>query len=282
VIWTTSSFNSPASRSSAIAHPHDREWRVLFDTVAELYDRARPTYPDAVFDDLVALTGIPAGGRVLEIGCGTGQATRAMAERGYDIVAVELGANLAGIAQRNLAGFENVRVETSSFEEWPLPSRRFDLVMAVHSFHWLDAKTALPKVADALATSGAFAMIGGGHTAGGDEQFFIDVQECYEKHMPGTPPGLRLSRPEDTPYDTDDIEASALFEPPDVRRHVWLRHFTTQTYIDEINTYSNHIALPPPDRAALLECIASLIHGRYGDRITKAYLTDLVVARKRA
>ena len=95
--------------------------RSTFDQAAELYDRARPRYPPALFDDLAALAGIGPGSRVLEIGPGTGQATVALAERGYRVVAVELGAQLAAVARRNLARFPSVEVVTAAFEDWPLP-----------------------------------------------------------------------------------------------------------------------------------------------------------------
>jgi len=258
-----------------------REDRVLFDAVAELYDRARPTYPPEVFDDLVALSGVPGDGHVLEIGCGTGQATRPMAERGYRITAVELGAHLAAVAQRNLAAYPNVDVQTAAFEDWPLPAESFDLAMAVSSFHWLDPAVALAKIAAALRPGGAVAIISGSHVEGGTSQFFIDVQDCYERHMPGTPPGLRLTKPEDLPLGAPELDGSGLFEPAQSRRYVWLRDFTTKTYIDELNTYSGHIALSEANRRDLLACIRELIDGRYGGRITKAYVTDLDVARKR-
>src|SRR5690349_15130736 len=95
--------------------------RVTFDEDAERYDRARPGYPAAVFDDLLAVAGLGPGARVLEIGCGTGQATVPLAERGCRIVAVELGAELAAVARRNLARFPDVEVITGAFEPWPLP-----------------------------------------------------------------------------------------------------------------------------------------------------------------
>src|SRR6187549_3838365 len=79
--------------------------RVTFDEDAERYDRARPGYPTAVFDDLLALAGLGPGARVLEIGCGTGQATVPLAERGCEVVAVELGAQMAAVARSNLARF---------------------------------------------------------------------------------------------------------------------------------------------------------------------------------
>ncbi len=255
-----------------------REDRVLFDTVAELYDRARPTYPDEVFDDLARLADLSDGARVLEIGCGTGQATLPMARRGYRITAVELGANLAAVARRNLAAYPNVDVHAGAFEDWPLPSERFDLVFAASSFHWLDAASALPKIASALRPGGSVAILSGGHVEGGTSQFFVDVQECYERHMPGTPPGLRLTHAEDLPVGAPEVDASGLFEPVRSRRYVWLRQFTAQAYLDELGTYSSHLALDDAHRGALLPCVRALIDERYSGRITKAYVTDLNVA----
>jgi SAM-dependent methyltransferase len=104
--------------------------RASFDKAAELYDRARPRYPAALFEDLADLTGIGPGSRVLEIGPGTGQATLPLAERGCRVVAVELGPDLAAVARRNLARFPTVEVVTAAFEDWPLPSEPFDLVLA--------------------------------------------------------------------------------------------------------------------------------------------------------
>jgi SAM-dependent methyltransferase len=72
--------------------------RAIFDEAALLYDEVRPGYPEELFDDIVALSGIPSGGRILEIGCGTGQATVPFARRGYRILCVELGKNLAAVA----------------------------------------------------------------------------------------------------------------------------------------------------------------------------------------
>ena len=97
--------------------------RATFDDGAEGYDDARPVAPPEVFDDLVALAGLEPGARVLEIGCGTGQATLPLAERGFSILAVELGANLAELARRKLAAYPEVEIVTSSFEEWD-PGRR--------------------------------------------------------------------------------------------------------------------------------------------------------------
>src|SRR2546428_15528 len=95
-------------------------------TGGEVYEHARvrdqwagPGSPAALFSDLAELACIGPGCRVLEIGCGTGQATIPLAERGCEIVCVELGPSLAAVARRKLARFGSVRVEVAAFEAWP-------------------------------------------------------------------------------------------------------------------------------------------------------------------
>jgi SAM-dependent methyltransferase len=94
--------------------------RTTFDGAALLYDQVRPGYPEELFDDMVALSRLPSGGRVLEIGCGTGQATVPLARRGYRVLCVELGENLATVARRNLVPYPRAEVQTGDFEEYPL------------------------------------------------------------------------------------------------------------------------------------------------------------------
>lgn len=87
-----------------------RSLRTTFDDAPELYDRTRPVPPNELFDDLATLTGLGAGARLVEIGCGTGQATLPLARRGFAVVAVELGAHLADYAREKLAGFPHAHV----------------------------------------------------------------------------------------------------------------------------------------------------------------------------
>lgn len=88
-----------------------------FDSVAQRYERARPGYPAEMFDELAALAGLDGSARVLEIGPGTGKATRGLLRRGWSVVAVEPGAQLAAVARRVLAGHD-LRVDVSPFETW--------------------------------------------------------------------------------------------------------------------------------------------------------------------
>jgi SAM-dependent methyltransferase len=219
---------------------------------------------------------------VLEIGCGTGQATVALAERGFGVVAVELGPALAAVARRNLAQFPSVEVVVAAFEDWPLPIQGFDLVLAATAFHWLDPAVRVNRMADALRPGGALAIIATHHVAGGTQSFFVEAQSCYEQWDPSTPPNLRLVPGDEIPTDTSEVERSGRFEPVRVRRYEWEQAYSTATYRDVLLTYSDQRARPPEAGARLLECIAQLIDGRYGGSIRKRYMNELWVARLRS
>jgi SAM-dependent methyltransferase len=254
--------------------------RATFTEDAERYDRARPGYPAALFEDLAALAGLEPGSRVLEIGCGTGQATIPLAELGYQIVAVELGAELAEVARRNLARFPNVEVVTAAFEAWPLPPEPFDLVLSATAFHWIDPTVRVVKSAEALRPGGVLATIATHHVYGGTVPFFADMQACYERWDPSTPPGLRLLPAEAIPLEGEEIEQSGRFSTPEFRRYPTDIPYTTESYIDVLLTYSGHRALGPAAQQGLLDCIAGLIDTQYGGQIVKRYLSELRTAHR--
>jgi 2-polyprenyl-3-methyl-5-hydroxy-6-metoxy-1,4-benzoquinol methylase len=72
---------------------------------------------------------------VLEVGCGTGQATRSLAALGCSVTAIEPGVGMAALARQWLSTFRNVEVETSTFEEWDDRGRRFDVLVAASAWH---------------------------------------------------------------------------------------------------------------------------------------------------
>lgn len=241
-----------------------------------------------MFDDLAA--GLRPGSRVLEIGSGTGQATLALAERNFDITAIELGPSLAAVARRKLARFPNVAVVVAAFEKWPLPPEPFDAVVAATAFHWLDPSLRVTKSADALRAGGMLATIATHHIDGGDTEFFIEVQDCYQRWFPRPPrhppPGegistYRLPTATDIPRDSAELEQSGRFEPATFRRYEWEQAYSAQQYVDLLFTYSDHRALEETRRQHLLDCIARLIVERYGGRIRKRYFNELRIARRR-
>ena len=254
------------------------ELRAIFDEDAERYQRARPGYPAAVFDDLRRFAEVGPGARVLEIGPGTGQATAVLAAGGPQLVAVELGAALAGTLRRRLAG---VPVEVSAFEDWPLPPRPFDTAVAFTSWHWLDPQVRAAKVAAALRPGGTLATVTTLHVRGGTAEFFDHAQDCYLRWDPDVTQPERLAELDSVPPDRDEIDDDARFEPARRLRYVLDVHYSTQSYLDLLGTYSGHRALDTDRREGLLGCIAELIDGRYGGAVVKRYGYELRLARRR-
>lgn len=255
----------------------ERQLRATFDEDAELYDRCRPGYPEAIFDDLGELAGLGPGTRVVEIGPGTGQATLPLVARGAEVVAVELGANLAAVLRQRTAALP-VEVVESTFERWPAPPASADLVTSFTAWHWLDPAVRAERVAGVLRPGGALATVTTEHVLGGTADFFADVQDCYERWDPATPPGLRLTPSDDIPPVTDEIDESPLFMPGVRRRYRADVSYDRQGYLDLLSTYSGHRALRADLRRGLYDCIGGLIDDRYGGTVIKAYLYELRVA----
>jgi SAM-dependent methyltransferase len=254
-----------------------------FDEDAELYDRARPGYPPELYDDLGELAGACPGSRLLEVGCGTGQATVPLAGRGCRITAVEAGPHMAAVARRHLAGTTTVEVVTAEFESWPLPEEPFDAVVSASAFHWIDPAVRMAKAADALRPGGALAVVRSQHVMGGTEEFFVEVQRFYERFDPETPPGLRPPAAADIDGSDheEEVARSGRFGPTVFRRYEQDLTYTTSEYLELLRTYSGHRALPDAVRNGLLGSIAGLIDGRYGGRVTKRYLIELAVSHRR-
>jgi SAM-dependent methyltransferase len=114
-----------------------RHYGQQFDRVAHAYDRHRADYPDALVDAACAAAGVRAGDRVLEVGCGTGQLTAALAVRGLQVVAVDPGARMIERA-RARAGGGAVEFVCGRFEDVALPREHFAAVFSASAFHWVD------------------------------------------------------------------------------------------------------------------------------------------------
>jgi SAM-dependent methyltransferase len=257
--------------------------RTTFDQDASLYDRVRPGYPSALFEDIIKFSEIPGDGTILEIGCGTAQATLPFAERGYAIHCIELGANLAAIAERKLSAYPKVHVSVGSFEEVPLDESTFDLVISATAFHWIDPKVGYQKVARVLKPGGALALFWNKPvqtqvSAG----CFQSIQTVYERVVPEMAkrfPGLPHPDAIPTPV-KDEIDRSGLFGEVTVLKYRWETEYTALAYVELLNTYSDHRALEAETRTALFDGIENLIETDFGGRIVKEHLSILYLASK--
>jgi SAM-dependent methyltransferase len=230
----------------------DREvLRATFDSVAGRYDRARPEYPEAVFDVLLRQTGLRAGARVLEIGCATGKATRPLAERGLRLTCVELGAELAAAARENLAGFSDVEVVNAPFETWrPPEGATFDAVVAATAWHWADPQLRYRRAWELLRPGGHLAFWAAVHVlpAAGDP-IFLELQDVYDEIGAGRVEAW--PQPRELPDLRGEILASGLFRRVTVTQFDWEVRYDAEGYVDLLETFSGHIAMRPWQRERL-------------------------------
>jgi len=257
--------------------------RNTFDQDALLYDKARPGYPDALFKDIITFSNIPKGGSILEIGCGTAQATLPFARRGYSVHCIELGASLAAVAQRNLAPYPRAQVSVGNFEEYPLQETSFDLVISATAFHWIDPDVGYRKVAQVLRPEGAIALFWNKPVQtqlSGD--FPQAVQRIYERVVPEMAkrfPGLVHPDLVPTPV-KDEIGRSGLFGDVTVLKYDWNAEYTSKAYTELLSTYSDHLDLPDQVRTRLYDGIERLIETEFGGCIIKEYLSILYLAHR--
>lgn len=251
--------------------------RETFNEVAELYDRMRPGYAPEVIDAIVELSGIPEGGRIVEVGCGTGQITVPFAERGYRITALEPGDALAALAARKLERYPNVEIVGSTFEKWNPAPGSFDLLVAAQSFHWVDPEVGCAHAAEAVRSGGGVALVWHRDLSKGTE-FWNATQPLYDRYFPKMtdagwePIAERIDR-----YRT--LLSAYPFVDLHEFRHPWSVSHSTVEYLDLLNTYSDHRLLPEPDRTNFFSDMHELIE-RMGGRVERNHETQVLVARR--
>jgi SAM-dependent methyltransferase len=253
--------------------------RRTFETAADLYDAARPSYPDELFDDLVSLTGLNTGDRLLQIGCATGKATRPLLERGFSVICVEMGAQLAERARRSLAALP-VEIYVEPFETWDGDPGTFDLVYAATAWHWVDPTIRYRKAHRLLRPGGHLAFWSALHAfPEGFDPFFREIQGVYDAIGESWEGEWPSSPPEEVPDDRAEIEASGLFEDIEVRRYVWETPYTADEYIALLDTFSGHISMKAPEREHLYREIRQHIGRRPDPRVRRHWYAILHVAR---
>jgi SAM-dependent methyltransferase len=267
---------SARSREVAIVASIDEARRTSFDEHAEHYDRARPSYPEALVDEVIARSGIPADGRILEVGAGTGKATVLFARRGYSMLALEPGENLAKVLRRNLAAFPKAAVEIGTFEAWDGADGTFDLVIAAQAFHWVDPEVRYRKAAAALRPGGALALLRN-EQEDLEPSLRAELDDAYARYFPPVVgPGARdvEARRREA---TAEIERSGQFGPVHSALFPWKVRYTARRYLALLNTHSDHAVLEPRSKKLLFDAVAKAIEN-HGGVLEFPYVSMALVA----
>jgi SAM-dependent methyltransferase len=259
-----------------------REQRLVFGEVAENYDRYRPAYPGAVVDDLIDLAALEPGSLVLEVGAGTGKATALFAERGIHVLAVEPSAEMAAVARRSFGERREVQIEQSDFERWDPAGRRFPLVFAAQSWHWVEPTVGFDKAARVLRPGGVLAAFWNRPVWARAELRGV-VLGAYQRVAPEllaeTDPIHPASR---LHSDADDwrrsVAATSGLTAAEVREYEWSQTYSGADYAALLETHSTIRVLDQDRRGALVGAVARAIE-RHGNELTLPLVTRVCLAR---
>ena len=277
-----------------------RRYGKVFDEIAAEYDRHRPAYPDELIDQACQVAGIGSDDLVLEVGCGSGQLTRALLARGLRVTAVEPGQNLIALARQNLDGAGAVQFVNARFEDAPLPREQFQAMFSASAFHWVDPEVSWQKAADVLVPGGTLALL---QYFGLEEPRSEDDQEAVLAAMRKVAPDIAANWPAYRDldatlagveqrggnvsqawawlgsYDIGQGYAGRLFGNVQVAVMPKLLEHTPNEVNAVIRTMSFYARLSPDQREAL-EREHEAVYERLGRPIRASIVAALVTARR--
>jgi SAM-dependent methyltransferase len=252
-----------------------------FGVDAERYDRARPRYPDALIQRVIAAS---PGTEFLDVGCGTGIGARQYRAAGCTILGVEPDARMAEVARRT-----GVEVEIGKFEDWDARGRSFDAVVAGQAWHWVDPVQGAAKAAQVLRPRGLLALYWHVFDPPSDvAKAFDDVLQRVAPDAPLWNRSTNDSRPGNPAFELqqanleralEGIRTARIFGEPEQWRFEWQRHYARDEWLDHLPTTGTLTRLAPDQLATVLEAVGSAIDS-IGGGFTMHYVTLAIAATK--
>ncbi len=223
------------------------ELRRVFDTIPEQFDKYRPRYSPALFQDLIEYAGIGPGKAVLEIGPGTGQATDPILDTSCDYHAIELGERLCGMMKRKYGDRPSFHIVLGDFITHDFGAQRFDMVYSAATIQWIPEDVAFSKTFNLLKPGGTLAMmLTASEYRTPNPALYEQIQKVYDAHF----------RPE-TRYTHGHFRYESAPEYGYVgfekREYPGRRTFTAEEYVAFCGTHSDHMVIPEPHRSLFFD-----------------------------
>ncbi|MBR4577441.1 MAG: methyltransferase domain-containing protein [Clostridia bacterium] len=249
------------------------EFRRVFDTIPEQFDRYRPRYSPELFEFLVQYAKIGPGKRVLEIGPGTGQATDPILQTQCDYLAIELGEHLCAKMKEKYDRFSNFHIVNDDFITYDFGQQRFDMVYSAATIQWIPEEIAFSKTFELLKPGGVLAMmLTRSDYRTPNEELYAKIQRLYDQYfkpdIPYTHGGFK--------YDNAPRYGFADFERRDFRGR---REMNPDEYVSFCGTHCDHIVIPEPLRTVFFESLRKTV-AENGGKVIFEDTYVLYLARK--
>lgn len=257
------------------------EGRRLFGSDPAAYDSARPGHAERVYEVLAERCGLGPGTGVLEVGPGTGQATRRFLDLGASpVVAIEPDPALAAYLEESLGSRVDVRVV--ALEEAQLRPATFDVAVAASSFHWVDEALGLAKVFDALRPGGWFAMWWTLFGEGAKPDAFIKATSPLVEGLQASPSRGEKGRPAHALDSEVRLRAlgTAGYEDPGHEVVCWAAFWDTAGIRALYGTFSPIARLDEARKKEILDGVARVAERDFGGRVERTLTTSLYTARR--
>ena len=236
---------------------------------AARYDRARPRYPDALIQRVIAAS---PGVEFLDVGCGTGIGARQYRAAGCTVLGVDVDERMAEVARQS-----GVEVELGKFEDWDARGRSFDAVVAGQAWHWVDPVLGARKAAQVLRPHGLLALYW--HVFDPPSDVGNAFDEVLQRVAPDAPlqnPGLQLQQANVTRA-VEGIRTVDYFGEPEQWRYEWQREYAREEWLDHLLTTGTLTLLAPDQLATVAEAVGTAIDS-IGGGFTMQYVTLAVAA----
>lgn len=254
---------------------------LAFDSVPHIYTRVRPEYPPTFYDalfDMLPDRGVPV--RAVEVGAGTGQATGPLLARGAQVTAVEIGPSIAAYLEQRFSRQPNLTVISSAFEDAPLAEAAWDLVFSATAYHWVRPNARMTRPHALLVPGGVLAIVDTIQVrSDADRDYFKRSHPIYQKYWPQQQ-YQPSPEPDVDPPILDEMRASGLFEDVQVRRQRWDQVYSTDAYLDLVESYSNTNELPPDARARFLADLRAFVTAEPGGTVLRPLSMTMVTGRR--
>lgn len=248
-----------------------------FDAVAEDYLRARSEYPSEIFDQIFETASLKPGSPVLDVGCGSGQATLDFARRGCRIVALDPAKRALDLLAQRCSALPEIELVHSTFEDFE-SDLKFDLIVCAQAFHWLDLALAPRRFCGLLKPGGHVALLWHLQDVlpGSPQADLYLLSSKYFKSFP------IMNPPE---YGGEFIDAmsqvldqSGLFEDICVSEHPWQQSYEPEMFKTLFRSASNFARLDEPSKHQVGVELSDYINALPGDPVVD-YRTCLIEAK---